>query len=103
MGLDHTLKLGWPSRHSNRRGHRRARLKFTKMEFTWLFCLDRTSMKRQNNGGIQQQNLPKTSDVSTQLPFRNNSGPQNDRFLVLFRSFVVLSFRRFGVPIAPKS
>ena len=62
LDLDRALRLGRPSRHGDRRDRRRARLKFKKMKFTWLFCLDRKTTKLQNNETMRRRNLLQTAD-----------------------------------------
>ena len=70
--VDRALRLGHPSRYGDHRDHRRARFKFEKLKFTWIFCLDRKTTKRQ---ATKRRNLLETVNSLTGPSFRNGSGP----------------------------
>ena len=81
--------VGRPSRHDDRRDHRRARFTFKHLKlFTWCFCLDRVTTKRQNSLD--------TVNSSTGPSFGNGSERKRSffRFEREFRRFVISIARR---------
>ena len=92
LDLDRALRLGRPSRHGNRRNHRRARFKFKKLKFTCFFCLDHKTAKRRNNKRRNDETCSKRliyrqDHHSGTVPVRKRSF---FRFEREFRRFVIL-------------